>query len=86
MILSNPKHALEIEKGLQEYFLLNDVNNISPTSLWAAHKAFIRGKIIQIASRIHTARKAEVEWLEKRFSAIKYTTQKQPLSRLGEKT
>lgn len=58
-ILSNPTHASEIEKNIQEYFLLNDVNNISPSSLWAEHKAAIRGKLIQISSRLRKAHKLD---------------------------
>lgn len=69
-ILSNPTHVLEIDKGLQEYFLLTDIQNVSPITLWAAHKAFIRGKIIQIASRLRKARKADIERLEKEFSLL----------------
>lgn len=39
--------------------------------LWAGHKAFIRGKIIQIASQCKCERKADIEWLEKAYVTLK---------------
>lgn len=60
LILSNLTHVSEIEESIQEYFLLNDVANVSPTMLWAAHKATIRGKLIQLGLRLCKARQADI--------------------------
>lgn len=55
---------------IQEYFLLNDVNNISLSSLYAAHTATIRGKLIQISSRLRKARKLDIDLLKREFSSL----------------
>lgn len=46
---------------------MNDINNISPITLWEAYKASIRGKLTQMASRLPKACKVDIEWLEKEF-------------------
>lgn len=56
---------------LQEYFKLNNVEDISAETLWAAHKAFIRGEIIQIATQTKQERKADIEQIEKNYIATK---------------
>lgn len=47
-LLLQPELRDEIEGKIQEYFALGDC---SPTTVWCAHKAVIRGTLIQIASR-----------------------------------
>lgn len=42
----------EIKLALLEYFELNDNGMVSPSILWDAGKATIRGEIISIGSRI----------------------------------
>lgn len=42
----------EIRLAIMEYFSLNDNGMVSPTVLWDAGKATIRGKIISIGSRL----------------------------------
>lgn len=77
-ILSNSTHISKIEKHIQEYFLLNDTDDISPSTLWAAHKAAIRGSIIQISSRIRKARKMDIDRLEREFSSLSKLHKSQP--------
>lgn len=47
-ILSDPNQACEIEKSIKEYFLFNDVTNVSPITLLAAHKATIGGNLSKL--------------------------------------
>lgn len=70
MILSGPINKAEIEKAIKEYFVLNDTGDVSPTNLWAAHKATIRGKIIQMSVQINRVRCLEVDKLEKEFLSL----------------
>lgn len=51
-ILSYPVLTTKIKKSLKQYFLLNKIDYISPKTLWAAHKATNRGKIIGIAIQL----------------------------------
>lgn len=71
-------HTLEIEKALNEYFIINDQTDISPEMLWAAHKVTIRGTLIQIATRIKKERQLDVLKLENTFSDLK-AKHKKPL-------
>lgn len=50
--------------------ILNDTGDVSPTNLWAAHKATIRGKIIQMSIQINRARRLEIDKLEKEFLSL----------------
>lgn len=79
-ILSNPSHIAEIGRDIQEYFLFNDIDNISPTTLWAVHKTSIRGKLIQMASRLRRVRKLDVDRLEREFSALSKQHNRTPTS------
>lgn len=55
---------------MQEYFSLNDMQEVSPETLWAAHKAAIRGVLIQISSQTLKAHQADVVRLEKEFQDL----------------
>lgn len=51
-LLADVNTREEIRLALLEYFELNDNGTVSPSVLWDAGKATIRGKIISIGSRI----------------------------------
>lgn len=70
-MLSDPIRSTEIENSLKEYFLLNNVEDISPEVLWAAHKATIRSKIISIATQLKKERLIVIKNLENKFAALK---------------
>lgn len=53
-ILSDPLRKSRVR--FKDYFQMNDTRETTPTCLWAAHKAMIRGKLIQLASQISRAR------------------------------
>lgn len=54
----------ELGEALTEYFIINDDGNVSPSTVWDASKATIRGKIISIGSRIKKQRLAKEQNLE----------------------
>uniref|UniRef100_A0A8C5MKJ5 exodeoxyribonuclease III n=1 Tax=Leptobrachium leishanense TaxID=445787 RepID=A0A8C5MKJ5_9ANUR len=58
-ILSDPGIAAEIEQTLKEYFTLNNTSEVSPETLWKAHKAVLRGVCIKWASRLHKSGQAD---------------------------
>lgn len=70
ILLTDPISVTEIERELKEYFLRNNVEGISAETLWAAHKATIRGKLIQMSSQRKKGKIAEIEKLERDFSAL----------------
>lgn len=45
-ILSGPVQCTILEKELKEFFLTNNLRDIYPETLWATHKAMLRGKLI----------------------------------------
>ena len=63
-ILKNPVLIKDIGQSLLEYFEHNDTDDISPETLWAAHKASIRGKIIQLAANLKKQKNLEIKRLE----------------------
>lgn len=69
-ILSDPTRTKEIETRICKYFSTNDMPDTSPSCLWAAHKAVNRGHLIQIASQINKAKKADIEKLNKDYTAL----------------
>lgn len=77
-ILSNPVHCIMLEKDIWEYISINDTVDISPCSLWSAHKAVIRGKIIQLSSRLKCKRQSEVLKLEKEFKEFSSSHKQNP--------
>lgn len=74
-ILINPVHYIMLEKELWQCIHINDTAEISPSSLWGAHKVVMRGILIQLASHLKCEQQMDVENLEK------YDTQMQTHAR-----
>lgn len=51
-LLNNAETVKELRQHLKEYFEINDNSEVNPSILWEGAKAVIRGKIIQISSRL----------------------------------
>lgn len=66
-ILSDPVRTIEIERAITDYFHNNDVDEVSPATLWAEHKATVREKLIQLSSQIIYTSRADIEHLERDF-------------------
>lgn len=77
-MLSDPVRVIEIEKALQEYFALNKTEGTSPELLWAAHKAFIRSKLIQISTQVKRERRADITRLDREYAELKAIHKKDP--------
>lgn len=69
-ILSNPVSIENLNNALREYFFLNDNDEVSSEVLWAAHKTYIKGKIIQISSKTKRDGRADIERLDKEYAAL----------------
>lgn len=69
-ILSDPIRTKDIETNIRNYFLINDTADTSPSCLWAAHKAVIRGHLIQLASQINKENKTDIEKLDREYTAL----------------
>lgn len=63
-----------------DYFRTNDTPDTTPSGLWAAHKAMIRGKLIQIASQINRSWRADIDKLEGEFSTLSKKHEANPKS------
>lgn len=48
-LLQMPSYVTSLTNHLKEYFVLNTESVSDPTTLWYAHKVFIRGIILQIS-------------------------------------
>lgn len=46
------------------------MGKVSPETLLEAHKATIRGKLIQLASQIHRSRRLDIDKLEGKFQSL----------------
>lgn len=58
-LLNNAETVKEIKQCLKEYFDTNDNGEVNPSILWEGAKAVIRGKFIQISSRLKRQRLEE---------------------------
>lgn len=65
-------------KKTKEYFLNNDIDDISPESLWAAHKTVVRGKLIQISTKHKREQRAEIDKFEKSFLLLRKLHKRNP--------
>lgn len=66
-LLTDLSLVTQISDHLTEYFTLNDVDEISPVTLWAAHKAVMRGHLIEIASTRKRQKLKEIRSLTLKF-------------------
>ncbi len=55
-ILSDEKVVKELKQNLKEYIQTNDSGEFSPSTLWEGEKVVMRGKIIEVTSRLKKAR------------------------------
>lgn len=69
-LLRNPAHCTLLDTTLAEYFLDNNTDSISPGTLWEAHKAVMRGRLIQLSFQIRQERRAEIQQLMEDFCAL----------------
>lgn len=59
-LLNYPIIAKEVEVTLKDYFRDNPSSSSTPIMIWTAHKATIRCKLIQLASRVKRARELTI--------------------------
>lgn len=69
-ILSDETVAKELKQNLKEYFQINDNGEVSPSILWEGGKAVIRGKIIEITSRLKKAQLEQQGKLESKIGEL----------------
>lgn len=67
-LLSNPSTVQIITSHIEEYFNTNSTEGVLPTSVWAAHKAVLRGHLISIAAAKNKAKLSEMKCLTKKTS------------------
>uniref|UniRef100_A0A8C5P9R1 Endonuclease/exonuclease/phosphatase domain-containing protein n=1 Tax=Leptobrachium leishanense TaxID=445787 RepID=A0A8C5P9R1_9ANUR len=67
-ILQSAAVLEEVSAHLNRYFEENDLDDIGPDSLWLAHKAVIRGHLIQIGSRLKRERMSLLVELQERLA------------------
>lgn len=63
-LLTDKNIRQDLQGALTEYFTINNDGNVSPSVVWDASKATMRGKIISIGSRIEKQRLAKQQGLE----------------------
>lgn len=84
-LLGDPVHAKMIADAIKEYFRINDVGNISPETLWAAHKVTVRGELIRLATQVKKERLIDIHRLEQKCITLKIDHKKHPSRELNEK-
>lgn len=76
-ILSNPKHQAFLLSKLKEFFSYNCSPSTNAFTLWNSHKAYMRGVLIQLSSRLKRERCQKMNEL---LQNIKTLETKQQLS------
>lgn len=69
-ILSDEGMIKELKQSLREYFQLNDNVKITPSVLWEAGKAVLRGKMTEITSRLKKARLEQQRELDSKIKEL----------------
>uniref|UniRef100_A0A8C5QKB6 Reverse transcriptase domain-containing protein n=1 Tax=Leptobrachium leishanense TaxID=445787 RepID=A0A8C5QKB6_9ANUR len=59
-LLTDPMLRADIDEALKQYFEINTTPEVSPHTIWAAHKATIRGLLIAKATARKRDRKTEI--------------------------
>lgn len=77
-LLSDTIRCTMLEKEMKEFFLLNDVEDISPGALWGAHKAVIHGKLVQLTSQLKRECQVHVDKLDEEFKPLSKTHKHNP--------
>lgn len=76
-ILSVPKHQEYVRAKLEEYFSRNSSRSLSENTIWNAHKAVMRGVLIQ-SSRVKKERNSQLDILLQNFKALEETLRSAP--------
>lgn len=84
-ILNSPTHSTHIRKCLEEYFATNSGSVQDNTTLWNAHKAFIRGILIQIGARERRRRSQRLNLLTSTIKSLETQNQSTPDQALKKK-
>lgn len=71
-ILNNETHKKEIQQEWENYIKTNDNGSVTPSILWDAAKAVMRGKIISLTSRIKKQRELKRIKIEKEIKRLEY--------------
>uniref|UniRef100_A0A8C5QX44 Uncharacterized protein n=1 Tax=Leptobrachium leishanense TaxID=445787 RepID=A0A8C5QX44_9ANUR len=72
-LLADPLVQAELTERLSTYFADNDTGEVSPTTVWEAHKATMRGHIIGIATAKKRERRRETEELMSDIRTLELT-------------
>lgn len=59
-----------LDKEIGNYFWVNDNGEVSPATIWSAHKAVIREKIITFPTKLKCEWKADINKLEWKFHKL----------------
>lgn len=69
-LLNDKEIVKEIKQQVKEYFEINDNGEVNPAILWDGAKAVIRGKCIQISSRMKKQRQEQQIKLENKIKQL----------------
>lgn len=62
-LIRDEEGAALIARELENYFELNDTGEVTGSTLWKAHKAYIRGILIQSRKKRRDLRKYVFLWM-----------------------
>lgn len=78
IMLKNPSQCQKVEQALKEYLMHNNTPDISPLTLWEAHKPVLRGNIQRLMALFKRERKILARKLENDFNAASISFQNNP--------
>uniref|UniRef100_A0A8C5QP47 Reverse transcriptase domain-containing protein n=1 Tax=Leptobrachium leishanense TaxID=445787 RepID=A0A8C5QP47_9ANUR len=77
-LLDKPGVRDSVRETLQDYFRLNDIDDISMQVLWAAHKLVIRGALLGLASHLKKQKLADIQDLQRQLREREMTHKTSP--------
>ncbi|XP_040269675.1 serine/threonine-protein kinase sck2-like [Bufo bufo] len=77
-LLSRPGLVDQLQVDIREFFRDNTTTDSDPLNVWLAHKAFMRGKLINVASRLKRERTEAQRALEAKLERLVKAHQRSP--------
>uniref|UniRef100_A0A803J5Q1 Reverse transcriptase domain-containing protein n=1 Tax=Xenopus tropicalis TaxID=8364 RepID=A0A803J5Q1_XENTR len=81
-LITNTEVQNQIKTILQEYFKHNTTPDMSPQTIWLAHKATLRGELINISKGIRKQNEERQNSLEQKIKQAEITYHKNPTQKL----
>lgn len=84
-LMAIPSNTTLIQNCLQEYFELNELSVSHPSTIWSAHKAYIRGTIIKLSYQAKRQRTQQLTELLDNITKLELINKTNPTPTISDK-